>query len=95
MPLLPTGFSIAEMYHDDMETTITLNWDTPQDFVVDNYTLSISPAPQYQPENNLVSLPPWNVTVSHNQVYTVNITAMNCLGSSGTAFLSTNINISK
>ena len=94
MPLLPTGIVISEMYHDDMETTVTLNWDI-QEIVVDNYTVSISPTPPYQPENNVIFAPPWNVTVSHNQEYAVDITATNCLGSSGTAFLPNNISISK
>ena len=73
-------------YHDDMETTITLVWDPPQgngpEAIVDNYTISISPAPPNQPANILVSSSPWNVTLAHNNVYNINLTAINCIGES-------------
>ena len=75
-----------------MATTITLDWDPPQgsgpEAIVDNYTVSISPDPPFQPTINHVILPPWNVTLTHNVEYTVYITAFNCFGESGRTVLS-------
>ena len=69
-----------------METTVTINWDAPQgsgtEAVVDEYHISILPTPTYGPVMNLVVSPPWNVTLTHNIVYTGNITAINCAGES-------------
>ena len=86
MPHAPTGINIPERYHDGLETTINLDWDPAQgsgpEAVVDYYVISISPAPPYQPSINMESSPPWNVTLAHNQLYTGNITAINCAGES-------------
>ena len=69
-----------------METTFTINWDPPQgsgtEAVVDEYHISIVPTPPYHPVLNRVLSPPWNVTLTHNEVYTGNITAINCAGES-------------
>ena len=68
-----------------MVTTVTLDWDPPQGSgpgtVVDNYTVSISPDPPYQPATNIVPSPPWNITLGHNVQYNINLTAINCAGS--------------
>ena len=85
-PLSPTGYNITRIEHDAMETTVTIDWDSPQgsgvEAVVDYYTVSISPTPPYQPGMFNVSSPPWNVTLTHNLEYTGNITAINCVGES-------------
>ena len=69
-----------------MSTTVTLDWDPPQgtgpEAVVDNYTISISPAPPYQPARLQVPSYPWNVTLAHNEIYSINLTATNCVGDS-------------
>ena len=86
MPIAPTGISISALYHDALETTVTLDWDRAQgsgpEAIVDHYIISISPAPPNQLAINMVSLPPWNVTLEHNVLYTGNITAVNCAGGS-------------
>ena len=86
VPLPPTNFSISEEFHDNMMTTVTLDWAPPQgsgpEAIVDNYTISISPAPPSQPALSPVFSPPWNVTLSHNEVYSINLTAVNCAGES-------------
>lgn len=68
-----------------METTVTLYWSPPQgtgpEAVVDNYTISISPAPLYQPARMVVT-PGSNVTLEHNVDYSINFTAINCAGES-------------
>ncbi len=75
---------IAE-YEDNTETIITLDWDPPQgigpEAIVDNYTISISPTPPDQPAIDQDSRP-WNVTLGHTQLYTINATAINCAGES-------------
>ena len=92
VPLSPTGFNITGLYHGTMETTITLEWDPPDgsgpEAIVDNYTISISPDPPYKPAINFVLLPPWNVTLTHNVEYTINVTALNCFGESSPTVLS-------
>ena len=91
VPLPPTDFSIVEEYHDNMETTVLLGWNPPQgsgpEFIVQNYSVEISPAPPYHPGVVILSSPPWNVTLLQNIEYTINITAMNCAGKSITIFL--------
>ena len=91
VPFPPTNFIIGEEYHDTNETIVSLVWTPPQgsgpEFIVDNYSISISPVPPYQPVLNTVFSPPWNVTLLHNQEYTANITAHNCAGESTAVFL--------
>ncbi len=74
-----------------MATTVTLGWDPPQgsgpQTIVDNYTISISPVSPYQLERILISSSPWNITLQHNEVYSINLTAMNCAGESELAIL--------
>ena len=88
VPLPPTNFTILEEYHDDsnMETTALLGWSAPQgsgpEFVVHNYSVSISPPPQSQSAVIITSSPQLNVTLLQNQEYTVNITSINCAGES-------------
>ena len=86
VPLPPTNFSIIEVYHDDRETTVSLAWNPPQgsgpEVIVQNYSIVLSPAPQYQSAVIIVSSPPWNVTLLHNQEYIINITSLNCAGES-------------
>ena len=93
VPLPPTGFTVSQEYHSNLETTVTLSWDQPggsgPEAIVDNYTLSISPQPLYQPEINYVHTSPWNVTLAHNVEYNINITAINCAGRSETVRLPT------
>ena len=57
--------------------------------IVDNYTISVSPQPPYQPTVNRVRSSPWNVTLTHNVEYAINITAINCVGRSQTTSLHT------
>ena len=73
-----------------MNTTLTLVWEEPQgsnsELVVDYYRLAIVPRPLSHPDNAsiTVSVLHINVTLVHNTPYTINITAVNCAGESGT-----------
>ena len=91
VPETPTGFNISEVYFIVGDTTITFKWDPPQgvgpEAIVDYYVIAISPAPLSHPILNNVSSSPWNVTVAYNTGYSVNITAVNCAGRSGTFVL--------
>ena len=76
-----------------METIVTLDWDPPQgkgpEAIVDNYTISISPPPLYQPAKITILVPTsqLNVTLEHNVVYSINLTALNCVGESSPSLL--------
>ena len=71
-----------------MNTTLTFEWDLPQGLgpenIVDYYVIYILPEPLSHPIMNVVSDPPWNVTLQHNVKYSTNITAVNCAGQSET-----------
>ena len=83
---MPSGFNFTREYHEINSTTLTFEWDPPlgsgPEAVVDNYTISISPAPLSHPSTNVVPSSPWNVTLAHNIPYTINITSVNCAGES-------------
>ena len=100
VPLTPTNFNITEIYQGNMEATVTLDWDPPQEgpAVVDNYIIFISPASPYQQERILVPSRPWNVTLAHNNIivqYTINLSAVNCAGESVHTFLKYDTGISE
>ncbi len=61
-------------------------WDVPPgsgpEAIVDNYTITITPAPVSHPISNVVLASPWNVTLDYNVIYTATITAVNCAGKS-------------
>ena len=75
-----------------METTVTLDWDPPQgrgsEAVVDNYAIFISPPPTHYHLGIVVARPQRNVTLQHNRVYSISITAINCVGESNPSELS-------
>ena len=91
VPLPPTGFHVTREYYNITETTVTLDWDPPQgrgpETIVDNYTISISPAPPYQPARITVPMSPLNVTLNGNIAYSINLTAVNCVGESDPSLL--------
>ena len=64
------------------------------ELVVDNYRITISPAPLSHAIINLIESSPWNVTLDYNVIYTANITAINCVGETG-AFSLPNIEYSE
>ena len=80
-------------------TNLTFKWDPPQgsgpENIVDNYTIIIHPEPILTSSINIiVSLLSWNVTLAHNEMYSINITAVNCAGS-GETFVFPSIEYSK
>ena len=81
-----------------MMTALTFEWDPPQgsgpETIVDNYTIIIHPQPFTGPNINIVSLRLWNITLAHNKIYSINITAVNCAGA-GETFIHPNIEYSK
>lgn len=98
VPLIPTGFNYTGEDHGMMDTTLIFDWDPPQglgpEAIVDDYVISISPSPLSHPGTDVVSSPPWNVTLDHNTLYTINITAMNCAGE-GDTFIAAEIEYRK
>ena len=69
---------------------VTFEWDGPQgggpETVVDNYTITISPAPLFPSDINILPNSPqtFNVTFNYNTSYMVAISAENCAGESET-----------
>ena len=89
VPLQPSNLSIMSMSHGLMNTTFTFVWDQPPqgggpESIVDNYTISITPSPPSDPNTTTLPFPPspFIVTLSHNQMYTLSLTAVNCAGQS-------------
>ena len=84
VPIMPSGFVIIRDSFTPENNTVIFEWDPPQgmgpELVVDNYRITISPAPLSHTMINLVESSPWNVTLDYNVVYTANITAINCAG---------------
>ena len=76
-----------------MNTTLVFVWDIPY-FVVDNVIISIAPLPPSQSNATSIQFPPWNVTLEHNIIYSVNISFTNCVGE-GDTFSFPDIKISK
>ena len=92
VPLLPTGFNITREYYTTMDNTVMFEWDPPPgsgpEAIVDNYTITITPAPVSHPISNVVITSPWNVTINYNVIYTATISAVNCAGDSPSLTLS-------
>ncbi len=78
-PPTPTGFNITREYHGEMETIVTLDWDTNGS--EKNYTVSVS-ATSVSNLSYVVDSSPLNITLAHNVSYSVSITAVNCAGES-------------
>ena len=99
VPLTSTGFNIARDSFTTVNYTVTLEWDPPDglgpEATVDYYWISVTPRPLSHPISNLVLLPPWNVTLDYNVVYTVSITVVNCAGDSNAAELPADIEYGK
>lgn len=86
-PKVPTGFNYTRVYRKATVLMLTFEWDPPQDFgldlTVDSYVITILPHPKYYHTTQLLYPPnPWNVTLYYNTKYTMNITAVNCVGES-------------
>ncbi len=66
-------------------------WDPPPgsgpEAIVDNYTITITPAPVSHPISNAVASS-LNVTLDYNVIYTATVTAVNCAGDSDILVLS-------
>ena len=86
VPLMPSNFKSIEEFHESNYSTLTFSWDPPQgsgpEAVVEYYVVSFSPAPVSHSVANMVQSSPWNVTLAHNIVYRINVTAVNCAGES-------------
>ena len=92
VPLTPSGLTLTnDSFHIGFEAVIYLEWDLPlgrgPEAIVDNYTISISPNPPYESAINFISSNSWNVTLLHNIEYSLNLTAINCVGESGPSML--------
>ncbi len=92
MPLKPTGFRITNIFNSTLNITVKIQWGSPlgsgPEAIVDNYTITITPAPVSHPISNVVLASPWNVTLNYDVVYTATITAVNCAGESEASFFS-------
>ncbi len=75
-----------------MDINVMFEWDPPPgsgpEAIVDNYTITITPAPVSHPISNVIVAPPLNVTLDYNVIYTATVTAVNCAGDSDILVLS-------
>ncbi len=89
---MPTGLMIGESFDELDNTTAMFKWDRPHgsgpEAVVDNYTITITPAPLSHPTSNVVFSLLWNVTLKYNVEYAATLMATNCAGDGGIITLS-------
>ena len=81
-PITHLELRISEVSYGELGSVVNLTWDLPPPTViVENYSVSISPAPLSHPTGyfSLTSPPLINITLMDNVLYTVNLTAMNCV----------------
>ena len=89
-PMVPTGFKYTRVHRGFIDTTVTFEWDLPQDtgpgFAVDHYIISFLPRQLSHNTTSMIRITyppyPWNITLDHNTTYTINVTAVNCVGES-------------
>ena len=85
MPNGPSGSSIASEFLRIEETVLTLVWSAPTGSepadIVDNYVIYLMP-PSPDSRITVPAASPFNVSLAHNVVYTLNVTASNCYGES-------------
>ncbi len=93
VPLVPTGFRIAQVYFFEFSFSVILKWNIPTgkgpEDIVDNYTLSVRDNKMVYDEDWIVSTP-LNVTdLIYNREYEAVLVASNCAGESSiqTSFL--------
>ena len=84
-PSSPVNLTSSVQQYARINVSIILQWNPPVDSgstSVDNYTITVT-GPTIQ---ELTSLRPTaNITVVYNEMYTVNVRASNCVGSSTSA----------
>lgn len=84
-PSSPVNVTSSVQQYGRRNVSIILQWDPPVESggtSVDNYTVTMT-GPTMQ---ELTSLgPTTTITVVYNEMYTVNVRASNCVGSSGSA----------
>ena len=87
-PSSPLSITPSNKLYGHSKVSILLQWDPPVDSggtVVDNYTITVTgPVTQELISNGTTT----TITVVYNEIYTVNIRARNCAGSSGRATVS-------
>lgn len=70
------------------DTILTFNWDLlGPEYYVDNYTITVSSSPLFNPRSYVDLSPPFNVTLAHNKFHLVKIAAVNCAGTGETFVL--------
>ncbi len=78
-------------YYTVENSTITFTWNPPPgsgpEAIVDNYTISIEPAPISHSMTSVGLSSPWNVTLNYNVEYSATIIAINCAGESDSSTL--------
>lgn len=80
-----------------MNVTVSFEWNPAEDSdheAIDYYRITISPT-QLFPISDVVTSLAWNATLEYNTIYTVNITAINCIGESEAYLLPFNIEYGK
>ena len=84
-PSPPTNVTPSNQLYGCINVSILLQWDPPVDSggtSVDNYTITVTgPNMQELTSNGTTA----TINVVYNELYTVNIRARNCAGSSGSA----------
>ena len=74
------------MNHDETTTTLTIHANpltgSGPETIIDNYTISFTLTPLSHASSNVVTSFPWNVTLAHNEIYSITIVAVNCAGES-------------
>ena len=82
----PQNIRLESSQNLSQSTTVTLEWDGPNVGIpVDYYRVNVSPHPPSEVPSN-VSDSSITLNLQYNVQYTVNVAAVNCIGSSNTTF---------
>ena len=82
----PQNIQLESSQNFSRLTNVTLEWDAPSvGTPIDYYRVNISPHPPSDVPSN-VSDSSIALTLEYNVQYTVNVAAVNCIGSSNTTF---------
>ena len=81
-PPAPSHFRVTSNRSTNYNYSIMFRWDHEKPNIVENYTVTVSPAPLSEPAMSEVTSRSWRITLAYFTVYSIEILAVNCGGNS-------------